>query len=240
MKWRTALGLNGSRCFVAIAVALAGMGLSSCLLYLAPDPTSHWRNMQWEGYDTAVAVALARSDIDRNDPTLIARDFTVEGYDRTARSADRVELAGHYIAGFSYTPCPLSGAELIGPEKVNCSLSPGADSRSYSDRRCPGGSCVAISVTSETWADPVSRQVILSTLADFDRVCATARTYGPAKEGYVWGLGCDLKDRKKVGLAVEVEPRMTHPCSYDRIKQGDHYAEHWTCHNPGATFVVVN
>lgn len=216
---------------VTACVALAASGPSSCLALkdTAPDPGQPRFWMRSEAYQAAVAVAVARSDIDRNDPSLITRDFT-----RETGSLEGRHMAAHYA------PCPLSGAELIGSDRVNCSLSPGVGGVKSDDPRCPWQTCVTVSVRSETWADPLTRHVILSTLADFGAVCAAARTYGPNKRFDAMAVGCDRQDRQEVQLAIEVKPRLFQPCVYEETKRGEHYFIRPACANRDATLIAVD
>jgi len=215
---------------IAVSIVLAAMTLASCLALLdsvpSPDQPRFW--MRSEAYQTAVEVALARSDVDRNDPSLIGRDFT--------RQLSYVE-GQHSID--NYTPCPLTASELISPNKVNCSLSPGVGGV-RNDPSCPWQTCVAISVRSETWADPVARQVIRSTLADFDQICASATTFGLNHRFDAMAAECDRPNRKKVRVAIEVKPRLFQPCVYNELTRGERHFYHPICANSEATLVIID
>ena len=213
-----------------MSIVLAAMALASCLAQLdsvpSPDQPRFW--MRSEAYQTAVAVALARSDIDRNDPSLIARDFTRQfSYVEGQHSVD------------SYTPCPLTASELIDANKVNCSLSPGVGGV-WNDPRCPWQTCVIVPVRSETWADPVARRVIRSTLADFDQICDSARTFGLNHRFDALAVGCDHPDRQKVRFAIEVKPRLLQPCVYKELSRGERQFYHPICTNSEAMLVIID
>jgi hypothetical protein len=195
--------------------------------------------MRSQAYETAAAVAVAQSDAARNDPSLITRDFT--------------QPLGHAEGELSvetFTPCPLTASELIGgwgpafartTKKGSCSLSPGLGGVKADDPRCPSETCVVVSVRSETWADPVARQVILSTLADFEQVCASARAYGPNTRFNATAAGCDHPERRKaIRVAIEVKPRLFRPCSYEQLTRDERHYFRKTCTNPGAALVMVD
>lgn len=128
--------------------------------------------MRSEAYQAAAAVAVARSDIDRNDPSLITRDFTL----RLGHGEE-----GHNV--YNYTPCPLAGSQLIIADKMNCSLSPGEGGVQDNDPRCPLQTCVVVSVRSETWADPVARQTILRTGDTYNFLPANLQRCGKGEAG---------------------------------------------------------
>jgi hypothetical protein len=207
-----------------------GLSLSGC----APEPNEPRFWMRSEAYQAAAEVALARSDIDRNDPSLIARDFT--------RHIAQNEDGGPVID--NYTPCTLKASELIGADMMRkCSLSPGVGGLEREYVRCPWQTCVIVSVRSETWADPIARQVILSTLADFDKICSAARAYGPNKRFDATAAGCDRPERReRVRLAVEVKPRLFQPCVYRDVRRVAENAITYRpiCANRDATLIALD
>jgi hypothetical protein len=208
-----------ARAFKVFSVALTAMSLSSCGLFSDSHIFRPSRGFfDYLLFENAVSLAVARSDLDRKDPTLVGRDFT---------RSEREE----------FTPCTLSAADLIGNSgahpTANCGLSPGWGGISDDDPRCSAHmvDCVRLSVNSETWADPVSRQVILSALSDFDKMCESN-----GKSGVL----CDAKSLRDVPVAIEVKPRLLHPCVDREFTRGK---DHWispVCTNPDATLVIVN
>ena len=219
------------RSILAGCIVLAAMTLTSCLALsnLAPDRYQPRFWMRAEAYRTAAAVAVAQSDIDRNDPSLIARDFTL--------TFSHVE-DGHNVD--NYMPCPLAGSQLFGADKRNCSLSPGPGGVSEDDPRCPWQTCAIVSVRSETWADRVARQAILSTLADFNKVCADALAYGPNKRFDAVAAHCSRPDQASIHLAVEIKQRLFQPCVYKELRRGERLFYQPICTNPEAALFVLN
>jgi hypothetical protein len=187
--------------------------------------------MRAEAYDAAAAAAVAQSDIDRNDPALIARDFTQQ----------LTFTEGHHGVDH-FVPCPLAGSELIGRWEAigafgRCWLSPGLGGVRRPSSQCPWQTCIIISVRSETWADQVTREAIISTLGDFNKVCTYARAYGPNHRFDAMSAGCSRASREKVMLAIEVKPRVDRPCTYKENSDGRTYEPF--CTNQGALLIKL-
>ena len=211
---------------VVIGSLIAALAiLRAMIVWGDASETPIW--MRQEAYGAAVDFALAKSDLSRNIPSLIAPDFT--------QQRDRPTKAGYLLDTFE--PCALPSSELLehtGLAGENCTASPGIGGVRYG-AQCSSKSCVMVSVRDETWADPIARQVIMSTLNDHVTVCAYALAHGPNKRSDAWAAGCGRQRYQPVKLVVEVKPRLLHPCV--DIPEGKGYRP--VCSNPGSILHVV-